>query len=233
MLKKLFVLLMSFVMLLAVCPAYAAADIMGEPGDIEVGDLFVFGSYEQDGKKQNGAEAIEWIVLDKTGDSILVVSRYILDHQQYNEDKESTTWEESDLREWLNDEFINKAFTEEEREYILTTELENEDNPKNGTPGGYSTEDKIFILSESDVEYYMEDKEDRFCKSTKYAEKHGVYVNHDNGGGSWWALRTPGVYTSYVCYVSSGGGIQLDGRDVNETKLGVRPAMYVDISSLI
>lgn len=226
MLKKLLATALCSVMLLGVCPAFASA----EGASIELGDSIMLGRYEQDGKKQNGEEEIEWIVLDKKEDSYLVVSRYVIARQRYNNDKEKTTWEKCDLRAWLNEDFINEAFSDREREVILTTELENEDNPKNGTSGGKDTEDKIFILSESDVEYYMEDKEDRFCEATDYAVKKGVYVNRDNDG-AWWALRTPGVYTSYVCYVSSGGGIQTDGTDVNEGKLGVRPAMWIDLSA--
>lgn len=230
MFKKLFAAVISLVMLISVCPIQASADVSFADTSINVGDVVILGTYEQDGKKQNGAEEIEWIVLDKKDSQYLIVSRYVLAGEKYNNDKEKITWEKCDLRAWLNDDFISTAFTDKEQSVILTTELENEDNPKNGTSGGLSTKDKVFILSESEVEYYMPEKADRFCTATAYAQKQGVYSNKDNGGGAWWSLRTPGIYTSYVSYVSSGGGINTDGRDVNEAKIGVRPAMWIELA---
>ena len=40
-----------------------------------VGDVFTFGRFEQDGRTGNGAEPIEWIVLDKQNGKILVISK--------------------------------------------------------------------------------------------------------------------------------------------------------------
>lgn len=225
MAKKLLATVLTLVLFVGICPVYASAE-----ANIEIGDIVTFGTYEQDNNRQNGTENIEWIVLDKDGDAIFVVSRYIIDRVRYNGSSKKTTWESSNLREWLNNDFINAAFDEESLDRIITTELYNEDNPKNGTTGGKETEDKIFILSESEVEYYMEDKEDRFCLATKYAEKRGVCTSEDYDDGGWWTLRTPGVNRNYVCYISGGGGIHTDGLDVNSGKLGVRPAMWLDIS---
>lgn len=220
--KRMTAFLIIVVMVAALCPMTANA----AGSSIYIGDIVTFGTYEQDGNRQNGEEPIEWIVLDTDGDYIFVVSRYVLDRQRYNKEKESTTWESSDLRAWLNYDFYNSAFSTSEQAAISATELYNEDNPQNGASGGRDTEDMIFILSESEVEYYMEDKADRKCKATKYAAKQGVTVSKDTGG-AWWTMRTPGIYTSYVCYVSSGGGIHTDGQDVNSGKLGVRPAMWI------
>ena len=222
--KRTLCLILALAAILCACPVSAAAG----SSSYSPGDIVTFGEYEQDNNRQNGAEPIEWIVLDTDGDYLFLVSRYILDRQRYNKDKESTTWEDCDLREWLNDEFYNDAFSASEQDMILTTELYNEDNPQNGAKGGRDTEDKVFILSESEAEYYMPTKSDRFCEATKYAAKQGVYVNKDSGRGAWWSLRTPGIYTSYVCYITSGGGIHTDGEDVNNGKLGVRPAIWVN-----
>ena len=45
--------------------------------NIKVGDTYKFGSYEQDNKTSNGKEEIEWIVLDKDGISLLLISKYL------------------------------------------------------------------------------------------------------------------------------------------------------------
>ena len=44
-----------------------------------IGDYVTFGMYEQDNDKSNGAEAIEWQVLDKKDGKVLLLSKYALD----------------------------------------------------------------------------------------------------------------------------------------------------------
>ena len=41
-----------------------------------VGSYVTFGSYEQDNDTGNGSEDVEWLVLDKQDDALLVISRY-------------------------------------------------------------------------------------------------------------------------------------------------------------
>ena len=59
-----------------------------------IGDIVVFGTYEQDGNRTNGSEWIEWLVLDKEEDRILVISKYGLSSQAYNASANpiSSTW---------------------------------------------------------------------------------------------------------------------------------------------
>ena len=51
---------------------------------VSVNDILTFGRYEQDGIRGNGAEDIEWLVLDVQGNKALLLSRYALDSQPYN-----------------------------------------------------------------------------------------------------------------------------------------------------
>lgn len=62
------------------------------------GEYIVFGSYEQDGDTGNGPEPIYWEVVSEENGRMLVVSRYILDFQHYNNSKSHVTWEECTLR---------------------------------------------------------------------------------------------------------------------------------------
>ena len=64
------------------------------------------------------------------------MSDVILDKQAYNENDEYITWKESSLRAWLNDKFMNRAFSDEEKEKINITEVVNKDNPVFGTKAG-------------------------------------------------------------------------------------------------
>ena len=86
--KRTLCLILALAAILCAGPVSAAAG----SGSYSPGDIVTFGEYEQDHNRQNGAEPIEWIVLDTDGDYLFLVSRYILDRQRYNKDKESTTW---------------------------------------------------------------------------------------------------------------------------------------------
>ena len=66
--------------------------------DIEYGDIYVFGHFEQDGDEENGPEKLEWIVMDTGEDSMLLLSRYVLLPMRYNEEYVDVTWETSSLR---------------------------------------------------------------------------------------------------------------------------------------
>ena len=85
-----------------------------EEAPYSVGDSIYFGNYEQDGNEANGAESIEWLVLDQVDNRILVTSKYVLDCQAYHTESTAVTWEDCTLRAWLNGDFFNHAFSEEE-----------------------------------------------------------------------------------------------------------------------
>lgn len=130
--------------------------------DAKQGNILTFGTYEQDNNLNNGKEPIEWIVLRNENNKLLVVSKYVIDLQQYHSsDDEPITWEQSEVREWLNSEFIDNAFTEEEKGYIVLSHIStpNTNGVADGrydqlweTYGGNDTEDYIFLLTEEEIE---------------------------------------------------------------------------------
>ena len=72
------------------------------------GDIIKFGNYPQD---INGSKSpIEWLVLDVNENEALLVSRYGLDCKEYHNVFTDITWEDCDLRKWLNNDFIKSAF---------------------------------------------------------------------------------------------------------------------------
>lgn len=103
---------------------------------LEENSYFKFGSYCQDdsGKKT----PIEWLVLKKSDSKVLLISRYCLDFRQYYHESEEITWSNSDLRKWLNDEFLRTAFSDEEQKKIAVTKLANDNNPDFDTTDGGS-----------------------------------------------------------------------------------------------
>lgn len=83
----------------------------------EIGDIIVFGSYEQDNDRENGQEPIEWYVVAATDDEVSLFSKYCLDAQAFNvvdNAPKDDPWENTSLYQWLNEVFCDAAFGESE-----------------------------------------------------------------------------------------------------------------------
>ena len=194
-----------------------------EISDIKVGSFITYGRYFQD--SDNAKSPIEWLVLDVKGNEALLISRYGLDCKRYHPVWENTTWEDCDLRKWLNSDFLKSAFSNEESERILVSELRNDNNPEYGTTGGNDTKDRIFCLSIAEAEQYFISDEDRQCRPTAYARKQGTYVSNDC---CFWWLRSQGIFQSIATYVGSDGALGLCGGDgIFSDSSAVRPALRI------
>ncbi|MBQ7001676.1 MAG: PASTA domain-containing protein [Oscillospiraceae bacterium] len=194
----------------------------------EVGDILCFGSFEQDNKAENGTEPIEWVVLAVENENILLLSRYALDSKCFHNRFESVYWENSSIRKWLNEEFLESAFDHEEQAQIMHATVEADPNPRFDTSSGFNTKDKVFLLSISEVMAYLPENL-MFCIATRYAIGNNAYVN-DETGGSWWLLRTMGESSRYVVSVNSDGTIDYDGGKVSSERGTIRPAMWVHLN---
>lgn len=195
----------------------------------KVGDYVYFGSYEQDNDTTNGKEYIKWLVLEKKDNKLLVISKYALDCQPYNEVYKSVTWETCTLRKWLNDEFINEAFSKEEQAYIPTITVPAHKNPEYDTDPGKATKDKVFLLSAVEAEKYFTSDKERKCKATYYAEAKGASVMSNRYSG--WLLRSPGDYSRGCCRVNYGGCVYYRLYYVSLSSFGVRPALWINLPS--
>lgn len=199
-----------------------------EFGNPEVGSSIIYGKYEQDNDTSNGTEEIEWIVLAREGNKILVISKYGLDCKPYNTVYTDKTWETSSLRRWLNNQFLKSAFTDGEQGYILTTTVTADKNPEYNTDPGNDIENKVFLLSINEAEKYFTSDQDRQLKATEYAKDKGVYVHSDNGNSGWW-LRSPGYSSNDAAYVNIDGSIYCGGLYVVADDAAVRPALWLGI----
>ena len=182
--------------------------------DIRIGDIYDFGLYEQDGSAANGRETIEWIVLDKQGAALLLVSRYVLRDEFYNWPMRVEEWENCSLREELNDGFLYGAFSSEEQDKIIRVPL------KNGF-GNSITEDRVFLLSVKEAKKYFASDTERVGKDVYY--KEGEYAGFIRS--SWW-LRKSGKNIVSLAIVNESGNIQKNGGDF-EDSAGIRPAMWI------
>jgi len=128
-----------------------------ESMNLERGDTFEFGVWNN--------KPIEWQVLANRG-GILCISKYCLAESIF--DPKSNKWETSELRQWLNSDFYNKAFDSEEKSFILSNK-----------------EDKVTLLSFEEAYEFLP------TNSKRIATYKGRFKI------SWW-LRSRGVNNSAV-----------------------------------
>lgn len=190
------------------------------------GAYIKFGTYKQG--KSNNKKPIEWLVLDVKDNKALVISKYALDCKRYHTSNTSVTWETCSLREWLNDDFINVAFSAKERAMIPTVTVTAGRNPRYGTNPGNTTQDRVFLLSIIEVEKYFSSDNARQCKATEHAIVNGS--NNSDGNCLWW-LRSPASYQYRAARVDGDGDIREYGSNVYDSGTAVRPAMWIDLNA--
>lgn len=207
----------------------------------EIGDTVLFGTYEQDNDASNGKEDIEWIILAKENEKVLMISKYALDCKKYNSSLEDITWEKCSLRTWMNESFLNEAFSYSEQEKILTIN-NTEDNSENDTNSDSEINDRVFLLSITEVEKYFDtDAKETLCSTTRYAKEQGVKLKKysiisqserrpDAFTGSYcaWWLRSLSSVEKYAATITFSGRIS-PGAPVAKDNIGVRPAMWINL----
>jgi hypothetical protein len=187
-----------------------------------------FGRYTQGSKGEN--EPLHWRVLtiDEKGKRALLITDKVIDSRSYHGTYKSVTWAECDLRKWLNEKFLETAFTEAERKRIAPAENENPANKAYGTAGGRSTKEKVFLLSIDEAERFFRSDGDRAAEATDFAGKQGV-LTRDDRMGWWWWLRSPGGSRHRAACVRPGGDIYDYGCYVYTDYVGVRPALWLNL----
>ena len=199
---------------------------------VSKGDTVSFGSYEQDGNADNGPEPIQWIVLDKIDGQLLLLSVDVLEARQYHHVPfEEVTWENSDLRAWMNGDFYDGAFTPVQRGLIETVHNENADQSITGASGGAATDDRVFALSETESVIYLNTPAARSDIGAALASQHaaaGPLSISEDGTADWW-LRSPGTYGFATQFVDASGTPSLSGANV-DLQYGVRPALWINVA---
>jgi hypothetical protein len=200
-----------------------------------VGSTITFGAYD-------------WRVLEvKNGKALLIAQDVTHINMPYNEELVDVTWETCTLRKWLNEEFFY-SFTKEEQRQIAPTANINENNQWYSINGGRNTQDRIFLLSISEVVKYSGDSGDLKNRKGWYWEgdkwilkdSKGYAINDQfnqkriakyNGSEACWWLRSPGYYSIYAALVLTDGLVNLGGYDVDFVSVygGVRPVLWLNL----
>ena len=230
--------------------------------------------YVQAGNDYYKVEPIVWRVLTNdyevsgenrelksTGQALLLAENILTGGIQWDDDKNN--YMESRIRKWLNGNsgsgeqsdysgdagFLQTAFTEEARDQIADTKVDNSARSTNPDSNGEernsgkneyacdNTIDKIFLLSEqeatmSDYGFGVYDAggqgNTRIRVTTDYAEATGA-IRIGTAGGWWW-LRSPNFYMEVgVSFIYSDGNANRTG-NVNGPDVGIVPALSISMN---
>ena len=207
-------------------------------------------------------DPIKWRVLSTDGSSVLLLADKVLDYQYYHNDNAYVFWSNSSLRSFLNGygpemnksntdysagnkNFIDCAFSPDEKDRILVTGLENIDisTNKDYSDVNIKTEDQIFVVSDSEISSensvaygfvanFSSPDEGRKCRSTTYAKAMGLQSQLESAVCEWW-LRTGRIVgsTSDKYSVDTLGKVEKYAGYVRSFR-GIRPALRLPVSSL-
>lgn len=174
--------------------------------DANAGDTVTFGSYEQDNDEATNDESIEWTVLDNKNGKLTLISNSILDSAAF--DDNSAEWKDSEIRKWLNNDFMKIAFSEDE---ISLIKAEND------------TKDKIELIT---VE--------QFNAFKKYFTTNGIPTEYaqsimftSNGGAAWWT-STPAEKNKNSIITVTASGILYETGLKTSAEIGIRPVITID-----
>lgn len=212
------------------------------------GEFITFGAYPQMAVGSDRT-SIKWRVLQNSGTELFLLSEYILDCRRYHGEFTHVTWQDCDLRQWLNDTFYRSAFKDAERAIITTAH-----NAEHGDDSP-DTHDKVFLLSVAEVNRLTAQLGKDFLRARgtafaqiKKADGCHLYVMDKNVaadyidegsqkyGCSWWWLRNQGRLKdqgddqSRAVFIGTRASIRHYAR-VNNAGYGVRPAIKLNLTA--
>ena len=173
---------------------------------LEPGDTLYFGKYYYNNNVNK--ENIEWRVLSAKDDKILLISKYILDFVNYETDrntKNNDYYETSEMKQWLENDFFNAAFSSKEAAQIVETTYEYTIRRQIGygsTKYSYpqSITSKIFMPSGKYINSYLRTEKDRVAASTPYASDVCSDVSQYCVDNRWWLLDVFLYYSTQSDY---------------------------------
>ena len=211
------------------CPHCGCPSKMWSIGSCTNTDAMVAGQYLKLGKW--GSRALEWRVLTVDDKKALLISEVTVDFQPFDaEEKDKHSWENSELKRWLEVSFASRAFEPEERARIS----------------------EITCLSAEEAEQFFRDDTDRRCPPSGYITLKYPLDSGRTETSEWWlrSIRQAGNGEMFPTYVSFFGHIQsfnyfdgkysINGIEIDSghsyysgpnftDKRAVRPAIWISI----
>lgn len=167
------------------------------------GNKVIFGEY-------NG-QPLSWTVLKTEGYRCMLFADDVLEYRYFHEFRRGVAWNDCDLRKWLNRDFLDTAFSFQEKLKIQIQKLDNDFDPRWAGHNGPDTKDKIYVFSDVEMLEFMPTEEDRAINK-------------------WWWLRGHGGSDLSQKAICPDGVIYYNGIDVCNTDVAVRPVMWIKIS---
>ena len=186
------------------------------------GGSITFGRWEQDGDLSNGPEPLTWHVLYAEGGAEYVLCDRAIEIRQFGGGLQN--WERSSLRSWLNGEFWQNAFSDDEKPYIVKREQLNLGNDFWVASDDRETSDLVFLPSQRELLRFLPDPESRRVRPTEYARSSGG-LSADAEFIPWW-IRTNGVFIGQAMQVAADGSILEDGVYGGDSA-GIRPVIWL------
>jgi len=203
--KRIIIFLLVALLILMTLAACSKSDpqvgeiIYLHPYECKVGDIVQFGPYE-------------WRILEIRENNFLLITEDILTSRPFysNPNGGVYTWEDCELRQWLNDEFL-EMFSSEEIVKIIEARIINSNDPS----GNDDTKDRVFLLSFDEVKEY-------FPNNTRRRARYSEFNNERYK----WILRTPGLISGYLHCVDEDGKVG-SSLTLGISGGGVRPALWL------
>lgn len=164
------------------------------------GNKITFGKY-------HGTELV-WTILCTDGPRCLLLADAPVEYMYFHQERDNTPWSSCALRRWLNKQFLEEAFSLQERMNILLIPHQNNTDPRWGDENGPDTRGKAFVFNLKELDEYLPEQKDRAI-------------------GEWWWLRGHGCSNLNQQVVYKDGTIYANGVSSNAPDMGVRPAMWV------
>ena len=149
------------------------------------------------------------------------MSKYVREYRPFHDRWGLVTWESSSLRRYLNKEFLESAFSEQERHSLVKALVRADENPMCNTDPGNDTKDKVFLLSVVEAQKYFNVNHNRKCS-------YYLGRREQNPRSSWWWLRSPGFNDANAASVGEDGSFQYSY--VRDVRGGIRPAIWLKLN---
>ncbi len=208
-------------------------ELVARFGMLNEGDVVEFGTFED--SEMHNAGPIEWFVIKREGDRILLLSKYVLVEKEYfsnfwdAHNVHLANWEQCTLRSWLNNSFYKDSFNENEKRIIRKSNIPNDNSRE--------TSDYVFILSWNELKLISDGLRKEIFKEKYYGEKY-------RKSSSFWlrasfepdpndqryklldgrSYSKEDALTTYWLY-----GDREFVRSSCQSKEGVRPALWISI----
>lgn len=182
-------------------------------------------------------EPVKWKVLENGEEGMHLLSDMILDSRPYSNTFKAVTWDNSDLRQWINEKFYNECFSDAEKKYIECRTTQPAWNYFHNFTTGVAVDDYIRLLSCQELAYGRYDFDlhtsvapdpKRKAFGTDYAINSGLYIDEYNYA-PWWTMTSAGVENTSTVIITEEGFIMMEsgGIIVNKRDIGVRPFIII------